>query len=211
MAKFYGIKNGRNIGVFHTWDECKKNVIGFSNAIYKAFDNYRDAYKFVYDGYPDGFQDPDGFPNEGDTNLGENFESEVVAYIDGSYDDSIKRFGYAGIIFHEGERVEFAHSEDTPELIALRNVAGELKAAMHVMDYAMKHNVKSLSIYYDYLGIENWATKKWKTNTDFTRAYASYAREIMESIDIRFIKVKAHSGNKYNEEVDKLARNSLNS
>lgn len=204
MAKFYGVKKGREIGVFTSWDECKARVDGFSKAAFKSFDNYKDAYFFVYGRYPEDIE------GEYEEALEKNLANdEIVAYIDGSYDDSIKRFGYAGLIFHGGEKVEFAHSEDDPDLIGLRNVAGELKAAMYVMDYAKKHNAKSLDIYYDYTGIERWAVKAWKTNTELTKAYAAYAQDVMKIIDIRFIKVKAHSGDKYNEEVDSLARKAL--
>ncbi len=204
MAKFYGVKKGREIGVFTSWDECKERVDGFSKASFKSFDNYEDAYFFVFDKYPENSKGGDE-----DISDSEEPRAEIVSYIDGSYDDSIKRFGYAGIIFHKGERIEFAYSEDTPELVGFRNVAGELKAAMYVMDYAKRKNASSLDIYYDYAGIENWAIKAWKANTELTKKYAAFAQDIMNTMDIRFIKLKAHTGNKYNEEVDKLAKKSL--
>lgn len=204
VAKFYGIKKGREIGVFSTWEQCKMRVDSFSKAVFKSFDNYEDAYFFVFDRYPEniGNQSKDLLEYEG-------IQAEVVSYIDGSYDDTLKRFSYAGLIFHNGEEIEFAHSEDTPDLLSFRNIAGELKAAMYVMDYAVKQNAKSLDIYYDYSGIEYWATKAWKTNTELTKQYAAFAQKVMENLEIRFIKVKAHSGDKYNEKVDSLAKDAI--
>ena len=35
--KFYAVRQGRKIGMFLTWDECKKQVMGYPGAIYKSF------------------------------------------------------------------------------------------------------------------------------------------------------------------------------
>ena len=193
--KYYAVKSGRKKGVFDSWDECKKAVDRFSNAIYKSFSDYNQAYEFVYD-----------IENKNDIQIE---EPEVFAYIDGSYDNTIKKFSYAGIIFENGKRFEFSNSSDNKEQVELRNVAGELNAAMYVMKYALENKIKNITIYYDYAGIEMWATDRWKTNLDFTREYANYAKKIMKTVDICFKKVKAHSGIKYNEEVDKLAKEAL--
>ena len=43
MEKFYAVKNGYHIGIFNTWDECKKEVLGYSGAEFKSFLSRRDA------------------------------------------------------------------------------------------------------------------------------------------------------------------------
>ena len=30
MAKFYAVKEGKKPGIYHTWDECKEQVNGYS-------------------------------------------------------------------------------------------------------------------------------------------------------------------------------------
>ena len=35
--KFYAVKKGHKKGIFESWDECKKNINGYSGAIYKSF------------------------------------------------------------------------------------------------------------------------------------------------------------------------------
>ncbi|WP_302789300.1 viroplasmin family protein [Anaerostipes caccae] len=35
--KFYVVRKGKNPGIYSTWDECKKQVDGFSGAEYKSF------------------------------------------------------------------------------------------------------------------------------------------------------------------------------
>lgn len=49
MAKrsFYAVQNGRNQGVFNTWNDCKNQVQGYSGAIYKKFDTFAEAQAFA--------------------------------------------------------------------------------------------------------------------------------------------------------------------
>ena len=44
--KFYAVKNGRSIGIFKSWDECKNSVNGYPGAIYQGFQTESDAIKF---------------------------------------------------------------------------------------------------------------------------------------------------------------------
>lgn len=195
MGKYYAVKKGRKTGIFNSWDECKESVNGYANAIYKSFSDLKEAKNYLY--------------GTSHKNTVEPEKKEIEAYIDGSYDDHIKRYSYAAIIFHKGIKKEFAQSESDINLVALRNVAGELKAAMYVMQYALNNSAKSIEIFYDYNGIEMWATGAWKANTEFTRRYTDYCKQVMTQISIKFTKIKSHTGNQYNEEVDRLAKNAL--
>lgn len=200
MAKFYAVKMGRKEGIYTSWDECKEQVNGFPNALYKSFSTYEEAKSYM-----------------GDSGMGISSEktakekkSDIVAYIDGSYDDHKKIYSYAGIVFlRNSERIEFSYADSNDSIIELRNVAGEIKAAMHVIDLALKNEAKSIDIYYDYAGIENWANKSWRAKNPFTQEYAEYIESVKSKIKINFKKVKSHSGNKYNDEVDLLAKKSI--
>jgi ribonuclease HI len=48
---YYSVHKGYSKGIFYTWDECKKNVDGYLNPIYKKFDNIEDAEYFMENGY----------------------------------------------------------------------------------------------------------------------------------------------------------------
>lgn len=200
MTKFYAVKRGRKEGIYTSWDECKEQVNGFPNALYKSFPTYEEAKSYI--------------SSEGTSVNAKKREqgqkSEIISYIDGSYDDYKKLYSYAGIVFlNNSERIEFAYADSNSNLIDLRNVAGEIKAAMYVVDLAIKNNAKSIDIYYDYAGIENWANKSWKAKNPFTQKYVDYIDFAKSKIDINFIKVKSHSGNKYNDEVDLLAKEAI--
>lgn len=196
MGKFYAVKKGRKIGVFDTWEECKRQVDGFPSATYKSFTSYEDAKLFAFD--------------EGNKDINPlEFKAEITAYIDGSYNDKQKYYSYASIIFDGNKKLTFATAENELDILDQRNVAGEIKAAIQVIEYALSKNAKSIEIFYDYAGIEKWAKKEWKAKNSFTQKYANFIQMVSPKIKIVFSKVKSHSGNKFNDEVDLLAKEVL--
>lgn len=200
MMKFYAVKKGRKEGIYNSWNECKEQVNAFPNALYKSFSTYEEAKNFI--------------EGEGISSFSGGMErkqvSDITAYIDGSYNNSKQLYSYAGIVFLKNdERIDFSYADSNSDLIELRNVAGEIKAAMHVIELALKNGAKSIDIYYDYAGIENWANKSWKAKNPFTQKYVEYIETAKLKVDIYFKKVKSHSGNKYNDEVDLLAKKAI--
>ena len=91
----------------------------------------------------------------------------------------------------------------------MRNVAGEIHGSMAAISAAAKQGVKSITIFYDYMGIEMWADDKWKANKEGTIEYKAFIAEMRNSMQIRFQKVAAHTGVRFNELVDKLAKGSV--
>ena len=59
------------------------------------------------------------------------------------------------------------------------------------------------------MGIEKWAVGEWKTNKEGTKEYKEYYDSIKDKLKVVFVKIKAHAGNKYNEEADRLAKKAL--
>ena len=73
-------------------------------------------------------------------------------------------------------------------------MSGELLAAMYVMKYAVDQGIPECSLYYDYMGIEMWATKRWKRNNALTQQYAAFYDSIKNRVRVHFHKVAAHTG-----------------
>ena len=46
--KFYAVKQGRKTGMFLTWDDCKKQVMGYPGAIYKSFGTEAEAKEWYF-------------------------------------------------------------------------------------------------------------------------------------------------------------------
>ena len=137
----------------------------------------------------------------------------LIAYVDGSYTTNNPTKYGCGLILIEpnGNEIEFSYANDNKQAVKLRNVAGELSATMKAMVSALEMGYKELVIYHDYTGIRCWITREWKCKNDITLAYRNfYENNIKDNVDVHFVWVKGHSGDEYNERVDKLARKSLN-
>ncbi len=215
--KYYAVKVGSNTGIFETWEECKDSVDGYPGALYKSFKNISDAYAYLgLDGEQlsiftlESSNKPSSktIPEQDTTDTDKPFSTDIkaVAYVDGSFNVETGVFGYGVVMFHNGEEIHLSDSSDDKEMASMRNVAGEIYGSMAAMEYAIEHNIKNLSIYYDYMGIAKWCTGEWKTNKPGTIAYKKYYDKIKRKVNITFYKVKGHSGDKYNDLVDKLAK-----
>ena len=137
-------------------------------------------------------------------------DANVTAYVDGSY-VSAKADSYAyGVVFLDQEGIKTASgSRQDPALAAMHNVAGEIHAAAYAMQYAAEQGYKKLYIYHDYEGIAKWCRGDWKTNKDSTKAYKEFYDGLKDRLEIHFVKVTGHSGVKYNEMADQLAKKAL--
>ncbi|NMA86833.1 MAG: RNase H [Tissierellia bacterium] len=200
MAKyFYAVKEGREIGIYNTWSECEEQVKGYSGAVYKKFSNLRDAQNFI-NGNEENV--------EGKT-LDSIKENEIIAYVDGSFDIKNKAYSYGVILFNIEGKSTYAEKEQNENLVEMRNVAGEIRGAMVAMEKALAMGKDTLYLHYDYMGIEKWAKGEWKANKYGTQEYRDYYNSIKNKLNVIFIKVLAHSGDKYNEEADALAKSAL--
>lgn len=199
VKKVYAVRKGRKTGIFHTWKDCQRAIMGFSGAEYKGFEDIDDALAFL-----------DATKNKKKVKSIEELDNdEMTAYVDGSYDKNNKWYSYGAITFYRGERKDFSEKSNDKKLVDMRNVAGELDGAMKAMNYAIEVGAKTLYLHYDYEGIEKWANKSWKANKEGTQDYQKFYQSIASKLEVVFVKVKAHSGDKYNEEVDGLAKEVL--
>lgn len=194
--KYYAIRKGRKTGIFDTWDETKKHVIGFKGAEYKSFESYEMAQNYIY--------------NDDKSIIDEKLkDDELIAYVDGSYNISSQKFGYGIVLISNRDEIKLKKSFYDETLSNQRNVAGEVYGSMKAIEYAIQNNISKIYIHFDYMGIKSWAEGEWKTNIPLTKEYKKFIDEAKNYIEIIFIKVKAHSNDKYNDMADKLAKEAV--
>lgn len=191
--KIYAVKKGRIPGIYNTWAECQKQISGFSGAEYKGFLSMNEAENYL--------KENKKALNEIDSN-----QPIAVAYVDGSYDNLKNQFSSGVVLFWNKEELHFSRLYDDPLLAEMNNVAGEIKAAEIAMQYCVDNHIKALKIYHDYEGIAKWCTGEWKAKKIGTQEYKSFFDSLQGKLNVEFIKVKGHSGDKYNDLADELAR-----
>jgi len=197
--KVYAVRKGHKTGIFKTWHECQAHTAGFSGAEFKSFKTMAEAEAYMGGGQELILDVP---------------EADVVrAYVDGSYDHSIKMYAGGAIILYDDQEVEISESNNIEEMASMRNVAGELLGAVRAIEWFEEHHkeigAKKLVIYHDYEGIAKWATGAWKAKKKGTQEYVEIFKQYNEHFPIEFVKVAAHTGDKYNEIADQLAKKAL--
>ena len=200
--KYYVVRKGRNPGIYLTWEECKKQVDGFSNAEFKSFSSESEAREYLNN-------DVASY-HEKSSKKDSKVALKNIAYVDGSFDGQSKTYGFGGFIIYEENgkkcvRVVQGAGNDS-DMSKMRNVAGEISGAMRIVKEAICLGLEEITLYYDYAGIENWVTGVWSCNKYETIQYAGFMREASSRIRIYFHKVAGHSGDTGNEIVDTIAK-----
>ena len=194
-TKYYAVKVGKNPGIYKTWPECQKQVMGYSSAVYKSFFTLEEAEAFI---------------NGGNTVRSDKAdEDRVIIYVDGSFDIYSHKFSYGMVVIKNGGEECYNRAFEDEELSEMRNVAGEINGSMAAMKYCLENGIDDVILYYDYQGIAKWPLKEWKANKTGTKAYVAYYDSIKDRLNVEFRHVKGHSGDKYNDMVDKLAKQAL--
>lgn len=200
---YYAVKEGSKLGIFNNWTECQASVKGHKGAVFKGFETKTEALEWL-NGREEVLADrkEKGTINE----LPESIDSiDYEVYTDGSYSNGKYSYGYAFI--KDGQVVfESNGVGDDLEAARMRNVAGEIAAVQHAVEKAKILNAR-IRIYHDYSGISLWVTGDWQAKNKFTQAYVKFMRAHRGLFE--FKKVTGHSGDRFNDYVDRLAKEAL--
>lgn len=124
------------------------------------------------------------------------------AYTDGSFNG--KQASWAFVVIQDNKPLITRKGVLDGDINSMWQIGGEIMAAQNLILWAKELDYR-INLYYDYLGVEYWATKKWKAKNPHTKAYQEFMQENAKYVN-RYVKVKAHSNDFFNNFVDELAK-----
>ena len=206
--KVYAIKEGFDFSknervqnkLVDSWSECQKYIKGVKGAIYKSFEDIEEAKSFLQKGSE--------LLRKGKDKYDENC---LHVYVDGSYNSGSRKYSY-GVVAVKDNVVEYIHggSGTNEKDNNIRQIAGELKAALEGATYALNNNHKKVVIFHDYEGICHHATGFWKRKDKSSQDYYENMNALMKKgIEIQFVQVKSHEEDLFNEMADTICKNEL--
>lgn len=214
--KFYAVRVGKTPGIYQTWSQAEEQVKGFSGAEYKSFSTEEEAIKYI------SFEEKKESSNilaetsienqKIDLEIKSLQDGEVIAFVDGSYSldvDGKEKYSFGVLLITNESEDSLYKAFVDKAYMESRNIAGEIEGVKQAILWAINSNKQKIKIFYDYEGIEKWATKEWKAKVQISQEYSKFFDEKSKLINIEFEHVKAHSGIVYNEKADELAKRAL--
>lgn len=138
-------------------------------------------------------------------------------YVDGSYFKKTPHLTFGGIVIVDNKvknnvisirRVE----TDKPQFVSMNNAGGEVVASLvGIIDACQICNGEksTLNIYYDYKGVRDFLTGDYNARKDGNLQYVHAVRSVLSknpNVNLKFFKIKSHSGNKFNDLADTVAK-----
>jgi caulimovirus viroplasmin len=214
--KFYAVRLGRTPGIYSTWTQTEEQVKGFSGAVYKAFSTEEEAVRYIScEEIKENEKVSDGtavINNKIEQEINNLQDGEVIAFVDGSYSqdsDGKEKYSFGVILITKESECNLYKAFVGKTNMEARNIAGEIEGVKQAVLWAIDNNKQRIKIFYDYEGIEKWATKEWNANAKVSQEYSRFVDEKSKMINIEFEYVKAHNGIIYNEKADELAKRAL--
>lgn len=153
--KFYTVWAGKQPGVYQTWEECKEQIHGYENAVYKSFTTFEQAENAFNSNSKDFIGINTFKPTLSELEL-QIIGNPIVDSIcvDGAWNTQTHEIEYQGVDFKNKNRIfHFG-----PISKGTNNIA-EFLALVHALGYCKKHAL-GYAIYSDSQTAISWIRRK---------------------------------------------------
>ncbi|XP_015597412.1 ribonuclease H1 [Cephus cinctus] len=231
--RYYAVVNGRNPGIYSSWEECKSQVDRYSHAVYKKFFSLHEAEWFLRNHGFSSCSSDDDYSQESRDSEGAHYgisqrsystqrrytfdidsDGYVNVYTDGACSSNGYSHAKAGIGVYFGDN----HPLNVSQPVSGRatNHNAEIQAVTKALEQAKKAKIKYIKINTDsrfLINCINHWMPKWKRNGWRTRKGKNVINKqeliqmenAMNGLNVIFEYVPGHQGIYGNEMADKLA------
>ncbi len=135
----------------------------------------------------------------------------IVIYTDGSYQHNVIGWAFVGCETTETglKIVKQANGIVTdPAVVSSNQIAGELKAVMAGVAWAVNRRETEIEVRFDYVGCREWALRRWGAKKPVARRYQNWILSAINrfGLTMKWTHVKGHSGSTLNDLADSLAK-----
>lgn len=218
MGKFYAIKRGRKPGIYTSWDTAKRQVAGFSGAVYKGFNDRASAEAFLA-----------GNPAAKTVKTAPRQKAAIIVYTDGGSRNTGNVKGgnvqatdkaawayriQIGAKTYQGTAGQYGATNNQMEMTALLEALRKL--------YKLKLNEEAIQVISDsrYLldsiqkgWLKGWADNGWHKSDGAPVKNQELWRAILQALDyfpkIELTWTKGHNQEEGNEFVDHLLNETM--
>lgn len=154
--KFYVVWVGAKLGIYETWDECQKQVIGFKDAKYKSFPTKIEAEKAFTESFQKNIYQAKNTATAKKTNM--NYPKGEYLCVDAAWNTVSGDAEYRGVMMPSKQEV----FQKGPYLDGTNNIV-EFLGIVHGLAWCKQNNYL-FPIYSDSKTAISWIKKK-KANT----------------------------------------------
>ena len=185
---YYGVKRGKQTGIFRTWKECEQQISGFSGALFKKFPSAKEAQEYV--------------AGETKTKSDVSQTTKPVIYFDGG---CRKEVGGAACYLVD-DNIVYLQKLAAPST----NNQAELHGLWLALNQALKRNWKDVEIRGDSLYAMNTSSGEWKMKNKNNHELVQRNRDLVAQFSrIDWRHVRGHSKEPGNDVVDQYATHAI--
>jgi ribonuclease HI len=136
----------------------------------------------------------------------------LIIYTDGSYKNGKIGWAFVGCIPTEAGGLKIIKQANgivtDPKVQKSNQIAGELKAVMCGLAWAINKKEQDIEVRFDYVGCREWALNHWGAKKPVAKRYKSWTQGVISKFKLRikWTHVEGHSNEPLNDMADALAK-----